>query len=136
MMKTKQLYISDRFNEEEARRMFNSEDYTEFGNWKLVYMQRRLGGYDGLMVQTKQGRFKDVLSELIVQNKIELIEQGFVRLFEINTFETDTDKLREMFEKLTPTSYKLLGFELKCYTHKDLETGKDCFDYHVIYEAV
>ena len=59
MIKTKQVFISKKYSKEEAEKMFSTSDYTNNGDWKLVYMEETSTGYAGLMVQTEQGKIKE-----------------------------------------------------------------------------
>lgn len=137
MINTKQLYISKSIaNESQARIMFNSDDYTNCGDYKLVYMEEILDGYVGLMVQTSQGKFKETLEKIKNNEDVDLIDQGFIRIIEFNTSEKNFIDIRKIAKELTPNGYKILGLELKNYTNKDPNTGEDCFDYLAMYEAI
>ena len=134
MIKTKQVYILKNYNEEEAKAIFNSDEYTENGSWELVYMKETLTGYVGLMVQTDQGKCEELIQE--IKNDPSVLQQGYLKVLKINSSETDQKKLKEIAKKLTPEHFKLLGIELKNYTNIDPETGKNCFDYLALYEAI
>lgn len=126
-MNTKVKYIMDRFSKEEAMEMIKSDEYTEDGTWKAVYMEKNGGFYEFIMVLTNKGKF---YNDLMKKNEL----NNFIKLVTFESEKLPYEELEQKAKTLSPTGYSFLYLDLLYYS--EMKEDKEHNIYRAMYELI